>query len=129
MFRDAQHAWNPTQEEIKIWAYSDGLAPEQDWELAVNSFENIPMICRFIDDEKCKHIPFFLSCLYVFTGDIVRSVEADVIKELITLLDQAGTSAKSDELKNWIDRSKHLIQHPEDYDYNHWGLGSKYVYS
>lgn len=102
MFRDAQHEWNPTQEEIKIWAYSDELAPEQDWELAVNSFENIPMICGFIDDQKCKHIPFFLSSLYVFTGDIVRSGEADVLRELIILLDQVSTSAKSDELKTWI---------------------------
>lgn len=58
LFRDIQHAWNPTQEEIKIWAYCDEQIPSQDWELAVNNVENIPMICSFIDDDKCQKKPF-----------------------------------------------------------------------
>lgn len=128
MWRDAQHAWNPNQKDIRIWAYSDMKIPDQDWELAVNSFENIPMICSFVDDEKCKHIPFFLSSLYVFTGDVVESGEEKGIKELSVLLEKVSTFAKTEELNVWIERSKHLIQHPRDYNYDYWGLGSKYVY-
>jgi len=128
IFRDAQHAWNPTPEEIRVWAYSKEKIPEQDWELAINNFENIPMICSFIDDENCNHISFFLSSLYVFTGDIVRSEEIEETDRLSVLLDKVQLSAKSEILKEWINRSKYLIQHPNTYDYAYWGLGSKFVY-
>ena len=128
IFRDAQHAWNPTPEEIKAWAYSDEMIPEQDWELAVNSFGNIPMICSFIDDENCNHISFFLSSLYVYTGDIVRSGDIQEIEMLKMLLDKVAISAKSEKLTDWIKRSKYLIHQPNTYDYTYWGLGSKYVY-
>ncbi|CAH1214731.1 hypothetical protein PAECIP111893_03840 [Paenibacillus plantiphilus] len=128
IFRDAQHAWNPTQEEIKAWAYSGEKIPEQDWELAVNSLENIPMICSLIDDEKCNRTLFFLGSLYVFIGDIVRSGEAEEIGRLSELLNTMKMKAKSERLIDWIKRSKYLIQHPNTYDYDYWGLGSKHVY-
>lgn len=128
MFKDSQHAWNPTSEEIRIWAYNNELIPEQDWELAVNSFENIPMICSFVDDKECKHLSFFLSSLYVFTGDIVRGEEIEEYNKLTELLKKLEVTAKSEELKAWITRSKELIQNPKKYDYRLWGLGSEYVY-
>ena len=128
IFKDLQHAWNPSPEEIRAWAYSNEKIPEQDLELAVNSFENIPMICTFIDDEKCTHTSFFLSSLYVFTGDIVRSGITEDIVSLHELVDHVTKTAKSEQLKNWVERSKHLIKHPKEYDYDYWGLGSKYVY-
>ncbi len=128
IFRDTQHAWNPTPDEIRVWAYSDELIPEQDWELAVNSFENIPMICKFVDDVNCKHIPFFLSSLYVFTGDIVRGKKTEENKRLSALLDRLDLTARSELLIAWIARSRDLLEHPQTYTYAYWGLGSKYVY-
>ncbi|MED4779433.1 hypothetical protein [Brevibacillus choshinensis] len=127
IFKDSQHAWNPSPEEIRFWAYSNEKIPEQDWELAVNSFENIPMICSFIDDDLCNRKAFFLGSLYVFTGDIIRSGESNKIVKLSTLLDSLVETAKSETLKAWIERSKHLIVNQEEYDYEYWGLGSKYV--
>lgn len=128
MFRDAQHAWNPSPNEIRTWAYSDLKIPEQDWELAVNSFDNIPMICSFIEDKQCKHISFFLGSLYVFTGDIVKAGIKNEIDRLKDLLLKIEKTATSEELKAWITRSKTLLQDPSKYNYAYWGLGSKYVY-
>ncbi|MDR0271596.1 hypothetical protein [Paenibacillus sp.] len=128
MFRDSQHAWNPAPEEIKEWAYSNEMIPDQDWELAVNSFENIPMICTFVEDGECRHTSFFLSSLYVFTGDIVRGRKNKEIQRLNMLLDRIELTAKSEQLKAWIVRSKHLVQYPKTYTYAYWGLGSKYIY-
>ncbi len=85
------------------------------------------MICTFVDDKNCKHIPFFLSSLYVFTGDIVRSEDIQEIEKLKMLLDKVTISAESEELTNWINRSKGLIKQPNTYNYAYWGLGSKYV--
>lgn len=129
MFRDSQHAWNPAPEEIRLWAYSNELIPEQDWELAVNSFENIPMICTFVDDKECKHTAFFLSSLYVFTGDIVRAEEIEELNKLSQLIKKIEVTAKSEELKLWITRTKNLMQYPANYEYKFWGLGSQYVYN
>ncbi|KXH86723.1 hypothetical protein [Sporosarcina sp. HYO08] len=119
--------WNPTPEEIKKWAYSTEDIPDQDWELAINSFGNIPMICTFIEDENCIHTSFFLCALYVFTGDLVRSGSSDEIRRLSMLLEELTGNYQSDTLNDWIQRSKYLIRNPESYDYAYWGLGSKYV--
>ncbi|MDQ0492446.1 hypothetical protein QOZ95_000593 [Paenibacillus brasilensis] len=70
---------------------------------------------------------FFLSSLYVFTSDVVKSGEEEVIKELALLLEKVSNFAKTEQLNAWIERSKHLIQHPRDYNYDYWGLESKYV--
>jgi hypothetical protein len=83
IFKDAQHAWNPSQYEIRAWAYSSEKIPEQDWELAVNSNDNIPMNCELIEDGKCKHTSFFLSSLYVFTGDIVKTGKKEAVMTLL----------------------------------------------
>lgn len=128
IFRDAQHAWNPSADEIRAWAYSNEKIPDQDWELAVNRFEYIPMLCTFVDDVKCNHASFFLSSLYVFTGDIVRSGESEAKGNLSRLLDSVDKTAKTKQLKAWIERSRHLIEHPTEYNYEYWGPGSKYVY-
>lgn len=44
------------------------------------------------------------------------------------LINHVAKTAKSEQLKNWLERSKHLIKHQNEYDYDYWGLGSKYVY-
>jgi len=40
------------------------MEPVQDWELAIYKFENIPMICTFVEDEQCEHTSYFLNTLY-----------------------------------------------------------------
>lgn len=123
-----ENAWNPTQEEIKKWAYLNKPAPRQDWELAVAIFENIPMICKFVDDARCKKTSFFLSALYVFTGDIIRSGDSEKFEKLSQLIKTIEETAKSKKLKLWIERSQHIIKHPEQCTYKYWGLGSSYAY-
>ena len=125
MFKDV---WNPTQKEIKKWAYSDEIIDVQDWELAVAEFENIPMVCALVDDERCKQTSFFLSVLYVFTGDIIYVGDSEEIEKLSQLLKKIEDTAKSEKLKLWIKRSQDIINHPEQHDYKYWGLGSDYAY-
>ncbi|GED34457.1 hypothetical protein BCE02nite_55980 [Brevibacillus centrosporus] len=82
-----------------------------------------------MEDEKCKHTRFFLGCLYVFVGDIIRSqIERD-IHQLAVLLKEIAKSARNENLDAWVQRSLQLIQNPQLYDYDYWGLGSKYVYT
>ena len=125
MFKDV---WNPTQKEIKKWAYSDEIIDVQDWELAVAEFENIPMICALVDDERCKQTSFFLSALYVFTGDIIRSADSEIFEKLSQLLKQVKGTAKSEKLKLWIKRSQDIINHPEQHSNKYWSICSAYAY-
>ncbi|KAB8138151.1 hypothetical protein F9U64_06305 [Gracilibacillus oryzae] len=125
MFKDT---WNPTKAEIKYWAFSDEHIPDQDWELAIISFENLPFIISLAGNKHCKQTLFFLSCLYVFTGDIVRRGIREEVDRLAGLLEEIGKNARTKELKLWVDRSRSLIHSPENYHYDYWGLGSKYIY-
>lgn len=125
MFKDP---WNPTQDEIKAWAYSDMYAPDQDFELAVNTIGNIPMICGFINDPTCNKHKFFLSSLYVCTGDIVRVPQENQKAEFERLLEQLSNGDHSLLVQEWITRSLHLVQNPDTYSYEYWGLDSKFVY-
>lgn len=121
--------WNPTLDEVRTWAYSSALIPEQDWELAVVDKPESQQLCLDLAaDPDCPNRQFFLGCLYVFTGDTVSDKGSHPMDELNDLLERAARS--NDKLvQAWVERSRALILEPSDYTYAYWGLGSKYVYN
>jgi hypothetical protein len=125
-----QDVWNPTDEEIKLWAYAEDKMHEQDFELAVGTIERFPMICDFIRDPRYNKSLFFLSTLYVVVGDTIRSGSRNdkAILVLRNMLVQLDDVKKHEELSKWLSRSLRLIENPESYTYPYWGLGSLYVY-
>lgn len=118
--------WNPTKKDIQEWAYSNQSVPDQDWELAVYDYENMDMILEFVDDIYCPKRLFFLGCLYVFTGDIIRKNSEIELKNLQSVI-RSATKYSNVLIKDWIERSNALISHPENYSYEFWGLNSKYI--
>lgn len=118
--------WNPTQEEIKEWAYDKNAVCEQDWELAVYDFENIDLILELVNDKKCPKRRFFLGCLYVFSGDIVRRGRNLEIDKLRIIIEKASKYTEA-WIVNWTKRTSILLSDPSNYSYEYWGLGSKYV--
>ncbi|OEG09868.1 hypothetical protein BCR25_10210 [Enterococcus termitis] len=115
--------------EFKL-AYSDESIPDQDWELALFSEENIDnifMICEFIEDEKCSKKSFF-GTLYVLTGDVITSNNQKYISQLTRAIIEMKPLFKSQSIIKWIKRSEKLIEKSETYSYEYWGLNSRYVY-
>lgn len=124
--------WNPTQEEIKRWAYDTGPISEeeknmQDWELAVYGIKNIDLIISLVLDKECPKRKIFLGCLYVFVGDVIRREQKEEWDELEAILSKAS-HLKDTDIIDWVNRSKDLLAQPEKYEYKYWGLFSAYVY-
>lgn len=127
-----ENIWFPKKEEILKWAYdNESSIPCQDWELALfseGSFENVKLLCSFIEDRKCKKKDFFLGVLYVLTGDTVTSENKEAINKLYNLLNDLKGNYQSQTIIQWINRSEKLINFPKLYSYKFWGLDSSYVY-
>lgn len=118
--------WNPTQEEIKEWAYDKNAVCEQDWELAVYDFKNIDLILEIVNDKNCPKRRFFLRCLYVFSGDIVRCGRELEIQKLRIAIEKASIFTEV-WIVNWVKRTLNLLSDPSRYSYEYWGLHSKYA--
>ena len=81
--------WNPSHADIRQWAYSNEMIPEQDWELALIGKVADQQLCLTLAaDRDCPNRTFFLGCLYVFTGDTIRGTIEHPIEELESLLDR-----------------------------------------
>jgi hypothetical protein len=122
-FRDIS---NPTDEEIRSWAYSSGgdypAEMTQDWDLIVAEYHRVALIAELANDPGCESRAFFLSCLYLLSGQCVRysdRIDHPNIQRIKDLIDsQRGAFGRS--LAEWADRSLRLFEHPETFDYNHW---------
>ncbi len=115
--------WNPTQDEIRKWAYSSMKLPDQDWQLAVYDFKNIRLLFELVSDEECLKRSFFLDCLYVFIGDIV-SGSGGTLEDAYKAIELSKEFDERSILK-WADRSIELLEYPDKYDYDYWGLDNK----
>jgi len=120
-FKDAV---NPTDDEIIRWAYIDGThyppEIEQDWDLYIAEPERADIFIRLASDRKCPNRKFFLSCLYLLIGDAIRSngqtwpipkASAWIAKQTLDL---------PDDVNLFLNRSKELINNPQNFDYGKW---------
>jgi hypothetical protein len=63
--------WNPTDDEVRAWAQTDGYQPTEDWELAVYVLRP-EFLAELAADASSPKRLFFLQCLYHAVGDTVR---------------------------------------------------------
>lgn len=123
--------YNPTKDEITEWAFEKKSYLIQDWELVlIQDISNIDLIVTLYKDDKCEKKKFFLSCLYVYIGDFVRTKHLKSQSEIIfseELLRKSLNDSDS-EISIWAKRATDLMENPDKYTYEYWGLGSKYVY-
>lgn len=115
---------NPTPDELRRWAYTpEAMCPNEDWNLCVTEFENAPQFLEFVSDQACPNRIFFLSCLYLLTGNTVRTPTGRKgIPQLEAIMAMVGPGSPAD-LRRWVERSRHLLAHPETFDYDLWCNG------
>ena len=108
-------------EDILLWGQNSDPIPEQDWDLVLVENLTICELYELVIDPsitKCSR-GFFLGCLHVQVGDAVRTKDREVIKFINNF--RYIPSPENEILARWLDRSKALIENPEDYDYSYWG--------
>ena len=112
--------WNPTADEIKAWAFSEDLWPEQDWDLAVNDGRNDFLLIQLACDESCPKRDFFLHSIYFMVGDSVYSnAPVERIEELRELISKVPHEASS-EIDKWRREAMDLLRDPSKFEYDYW---------
>jgi hypothetical protein len=112
---------NPTISELRRWARSGALEPMQDWDLIVSDHEPGADIIDLIDEG--WQARYFLRCLYIRAGDLVRTHKAGELMPLI----ETARDHRHPSIQTWGRRAGALVMQPTTFDYMAWcggGLAS-----
>ena len=111
--------WNPSELDIRAWAFSNESWPTQDWEIAVNNEKHDELIISLACDKECPTQDFFLHSIYFMVGDAIYSEKTkerkENLRELIT-----RTPDASKEITKWKKESLELLDSPEKFEYGYW---------
>eukprot|EP01006_Ploeotia_vitrea_P051083 TRINITY_DN67525_c5_g12_i1.p1 TRINITY_DN67525_c5_g12~~TRINITY_DN67525_c5_g12_i1.p1 ORF type:complete len:162 (-),score=33.35 TRINITY_DN67525_c5_g12_i1:584-1018(-) len=122
--------FNPTEAELRQWAYLDEEAAEdveleQDFDLYVGenaAFQDL--IIELAGDDKCTQQKFFLSCAYLIVGNPARQKFADDDAKAKVLEFLLKVKAKDSEKLNLLhSRAEALLAAPETFEYDKWCSG------
>ncbi len=121
--------WNPTIDEIRVWAYDKNPNyTEQDFELAVADIKFKDLILELANDDNCPNQKFFLSCAYLLIGDYVRVKYPSTTKgEIEDFLQQIKTYKNNKSFQLLYQRAIKLIKEPSSFNYELW-CGGGYTY-
>jgi hypothetical protein len=106
--------------DVRAWAYSDDPEPQQDFDLMITGLGHEPSFLEWAADDGCPKKGYFLSCLYLFVGDAVRTkYQSNSKADVDGLLNRAGNITDHD-VREWLHRSRQLIADPESFEYDLW---------
>lgn len=118
-----KNPWDPTDEEIREWAFeANALCPE-DWDLWITGIGKDELLLELAGDDACPKREFFLRCLYLLVGDAVRTERRQIDRALLDKLFALAEASQNAPLQKWVSRSRHLIEHPDEFNYEKWCHG------
>ncbi|WP_210686503.1 hypothetical protein [Mycolicibacterium sp. GESEQ-9] len=105
---------NPTQTEIRAWAYSGAFEPMQDWDLIIAEMDNLALLLELVGDRACPARKYLLDSLYCLVG---HSDGTDP-----RLLSAAETARASSDvwIATWGRRVCLVVQHPSVFNRADW---------
>jgi hypothetical protein len=116
--------WNPSPDEIREWAYdATGLAPCEDFDLALEWTRHERALFECASDENCPKQDFFLHVLYLTVGDAVRSNYHSTARPILEGFIKRGDGYPHKAIQNWQKRSRTLMKYPDQFDYQAWCAG------
>lgn len=116
--------YNPSFEEIKNWAYAyNVLEPVQDWDIIVNWLIYPDLILKLASDNKCPQQEYFQHILYVVVGQSVRGRLSSRNTLEIEIFLEHSEKFYHPFIKQWVQRTKDILEHPEKFDYDDWFSG------
>jgi hypothetical protein len=117
---------NPTDEDIVAWAYDDAAPqPIQDWRIVITKSVQGDLLLSLASAPMCPKFGFFLDCLYLLSGDVVRvrrpnQTAADQAVVGLLRLIALGEASSRDWIRRWATRSRALLDDPARFDYDGW---------
>jgi len=111
---------NPTDEEIRRWAYSGALEPMQDWDLIIGFAWHAETLIDLVGDSGCPSRRYLLGALALLVGDAVRTGYHTTSREELQRLLAIADSREDQWLSAWAARSRRLMESPSAFDYAAW---------
>ncbi|MFF4703599.1 hypothetical protein ACWC4D_40230 [Streptomyces sp. NPDC001288] len=113
---------NPTPEEMTAWAYAPEAQPpvSQDWDILATRPAFGSLFLTLVADKQCPHRHFFLGCLYLLTGDAVRTRFHTMPEVDLRALTDEAMSIGEAWVSTWAARTRALARSPESFDYEEW---------
>ncbi len=116
--------WNPTPNEIREWAYTEGaLEPCQDWDLALSWCGHERAFLEIAADDDCPGRLYILNVLYLMVGDAVRTGYRGTPRPVVEGFVERGTQYAHPDIQLWQERSRNLMANPDSFDYDLWCAG------
>lgn len=114
--------YNPLSDDVASWAYgAPAYEPVQDWDLILRDMPYESLYMKLASSEDCPKREYFLSLLYLISGDAVRTGYRTTTQEALErLLALAEANFPSYWLRLWVQRSRELIAKPETFRYDDW---------
>ena len=105
---------NPTASEIEAWAYNDAPEPMEDFQVIVADPEFATALVGLVGDPECPKRAYLLGSLYCLVGHTPHGDER--LHEAVLIAE--GSSDPW--LSTWARRSRHVINHPDDFNRDDW---------
>ena len=116
--------WNPTSAEVREWAYTaDATAPCEDWMLALDWAEYVPLYVEFASDPRCPNRGYFLNVLYFMVGNAVRTDFRNHPEPVVHGWLKLAPGTRIPDLALWAQRARALLRTPESFKYEEWCNG------
>jgi len=113
--------YNPTVAEIRLWAYSDQLWPEEDWDLYLVWKDELLLYLELATDHKCNKQDFFQYLLYFIVAKQVRPLkDPDEVRILLKKYLDQSNSFKHGVVRNWRNELEVLQREISSFSYHKW---------
>lgn len=116
--------YNPSAGFIRAWAADPGaMQPVEDWDLMLEGLPCEDLYLGLAADAACPNRAFFLAVLYLKVGNAVRTDFRTAPEPAIRALLGVRLPREHPSLGVWRQRSRHLLAHPETFEYDLWCAG------
>ena len=105
---------NPTNDEIRSWAYSGTHEPMQDWEIIIAFPERLDVLLECVGDDNCPGRRTLVWSLYCLVG------HSDLADARISDGVSRGEASDNRWLQTWARRARRAIEHPATLDRDEW---------
>jgi hypothetical protein len=113
------HPMNPTETELREWAYSRAGEPVDDWNLALYDYDP-RLLASFVVERRCPKRGYFLGLLYLA-----------VYRHAVMENDPTGARHIVDSLRDldsplldvWRTDAEAILRNDSNYGYDDWCMG------
>jgi hypothetical protein len=105
---------NPTDDEIRRWAYSGAPEPMQDFDIIVADPEHLPTLMSLVADPDCLQRAYLLGSLYCLVG------HTDLTDPRLTLALVTARASTDSWLRTWATRADAVVADPASRNRDDW---------